>query len=104
MKLSEDARVNFMHAMDTGADFKNKELQPVADWWHTAAEDVRNRIDALPDPEKYEWLKNYFPHYFTDGKAADAFVNSWIIKQGNPHEGSTCQFAASYLPYPARRS
>ena len=100
MKLPEDARVAFMHAMDTGkgVDQISKELQPVADWWHTVAEDVRNRIDAMPDHEKYEWLKDYFPHYFTDGKAADQFVRDWVIKQGNPHEGSAASLQHRTFP------
>ena len=101
MKLSEKARVAFMHAMDTGKELTGegaKELAPVADWWHTAAEDVRNRIDALPDHEKYEWLKNYFPHYFTDGTAADQFVKDWIIKQGNANEGSAASLQHRTFP------
>lgn len=96
-KLSPAEQETFMKAMDTGAE-TTKELQPIADWWKSAAADVAQRVNELPDHEKQEWVKNYFPHYFTDSKAADAFVDKWYEEKGSPHEGSTASLQHRTFP------
>jgi hypothetical protein len=87
--LPEQARVDFMKAVDTGkkVDYL-PQLQPLAETMRSTFATIKTELQNLHGLEKQEFVENFFPHMFKrdtadDAIAADTFAKSWFSKQGS---------------------
>lgn len=74
---------NYVEGRSKGAILQDKSLQQLADSVRQVYERMRNRLEALPETRKMNFIQDYFTHQWKNEEAAQKFINDFIAQQGS---------------------
>lgn len=99
--LPEADRLNFLDYVEgrssrySGMSMADPQMQDLADTFRTAFEQRMTKLQALPSTSQVHFIEDYFPHFWKDPAAAQAFVKSF---GGASRQGSGASLKARTMP------